>query len=215
MNPQALIQGSPEWHAIRCGRVTASRIADVIATTKSGPSASRANYMAELIAERLSGEAAPGFTNDAMRWGTEKEPEARDAYAFQATGEVSEVGFVIHPRIDMSGASPDGLVGADGLLEIKCPNTATHIETLTGQAVPAKYLTQIQWQLACADRAWCDFVSFDPRLPWSMRLYIRRVHRDNDRVRELETEVVKFLGELDAKVETLRRLYGPPAQAAA
>lgn len=207
MNTADIIQGSPEWRAIRCGRVTASRVADVVATTKSGYSASRATYMGELIAERLSGEPAPSYQNDAMRWGTEKEPEARDAYAFQAAGEVSEVGFVLHPRIDMSGASPDGLVGDVGMLEVKCPNTATHVDTLIGQAVPSKYLTQIQWQMACADRAWCDFVSFDPRLPWSMRLFVRRVHRDSDRIAELEREVCAFLAELDAKVAQLRALY--------
>lgn len=202
-----IIQGSPEWHAIRCGRVTASRVADVIATTKSGPSASRANYLAELVAERLTGEAAPGFMNDAMRWGTENEPDARDAYAFQSGLLVEEVGFVVHPRLDMSGASPDGLVGDVGLVEIKCPNTATHIATLRGAALPDKYVTQIQWQLACTDRAWCDFVSYDPRLPGSMALYVERVHRDNDRISFLETAVEAFLAEMDATVAELRARY--------
>lgn len=200
-------QGTPEWFAARCGRVTASRVADIIAKTKSGPSASRANYLAELVAERLTGSTAPSFTNDAMRWGTEQEPAARMAYEFHEEVEVSQVGFVIHPRIEMAGASPDGLVNADGLVEIKCPNTATHIDTLLGQTVPAKYTTQMQWQMACTGRQWCDFVSFDPRLPVDMQMFIRRVHRDADLIADLEAEVEAFLRELDDKVTRLRDLY--------
>jgi putative phage-type endonuclease len=200
-------QGSPEWFAARCGRVTASRVADIIAKTKSGPSASRANYLAELVAERLTGTTAPAFTNDAMRWGTEQEPAARLAYEFREEVEVVQVGFVIHPRIEMAGASPDGLVCDDGLVEIKCPNTATHIDTLLGQAVPAKYATQMQWQMACTGRQWCDFVSFDPRLPVDMQMFIRRVNRDADLIADLEAEVEAFLRELDDKVARLRGLY--------
>ena len=202
-----LIQGSPEWHAARLGRVTASRVADVIAKTKTGYSASRANYMAELIAERLTGEAAASFTNAAMQWGTEKEPEARVAYEFRTDAEVQQVGFVVHPRIGMSGASPDGMIGDVGLLEIKCPNTATHIDTLLGQAVPGKYVTQMQWQMACTGRAWCDFASYDPRLPESMRLFVQRVSRDDALIADLEREVSAFLGEVDKRVADLRRLY--------
>lgn len=203
-----LIQGSVEWFAIRCGKVTASRVADVVAKTKSGPAASRANYMAELIAERLTGEPAERFTNAAMQWGTEKEPDARAAYEFRTDVSVSEIGFAVHPTIDASGASPDGLVGDDGLVEIKCPNTATHLETLLGQDVPAKYLTQMQWQMACTARQWCDFVSFDPRLPESMRLFVKRVKRDDTRINELETEVAGFLLELSVKLSQLNSLYG-------
>lgn len=202
-----IVQGSPEWHAIRVGRVTASRVADVTAKTKTGYSASRANYMAELIAERLTGEAAAGFTNAAMQWGTEKEPEARMAYEFRTDAEVVQVGFVPHPVIEMTGASPDGLVGDVGLVEIKCPNTATHIDTLLGQNVPSKYITQMQWQMACTGRAWCDFASYDPRLPEAMRLFVQRVPRDAALIAELEREVSAFLGELDRKVADLRRLY--------
>jgi len=204
----ALIQGSPEWLAARLGRVTASRVADVVAKTKSGYSASRANYLAELVAERLTGEPAERFTNAAMQWGTDQEPHARAAYAFMHDADVTEVGFVTHPKIEMSGASPDGLVGGDGLVEIKCPNTATHLDTLLGQTIPAKYLTQIQWQLACTERAWCDFASYDPRLPAEMRLFVQRVHRDNGLIGELEAEVRAFLAELDAKLDGLQRLYG-------
>jgi len=202
-----IVQGSPEWFAARLGRVTASRVADVIARTKSGWGASRANYAAQLVAERLTKTVAETFTNDAMRWGTEQEPFARAAYEFYRDADVTEVGFVEHPRIAMSGASPDGLVGADGLVEIKAPNTATHIETLLGGAAPAKYLCQVQWQMACTGRPWCDFVSFDPRLPAEMRLFVRRVERDAARINELEDAVAAFLAEVDATVAELTRIY--------
>lgn len=202
-----IIQGSPEWHAIRCGKVTASRVADVVARTKTGWGASRANYAAELIAERLTGTVAEGFTNAAMQWGSQTEPDARRAYSFRTDVDVVEVGFVLHPTIEFAGASPDGFVDADGLVEIKCPNTATHIETLLGATVPAKYLTQMQWQMACSGRRWCDFVSFDPRMPEAMRLFVQRVHRDDGRIAELEQEVSAFLDEVEKKVSDLSKLY--------
>lgn len=202
-------QGSPEWHSVRCGKVTASRVADVIAKTKTGYSASRANYAAQLITERLTGVQAEGYTNAAMQWGTETEPEARAAYEFNRAESVTEVGFVLHPIIGDTGASPDGLVGDDGLIEIKCPQTATHIETLIGASVPGKYVTQMQWQMACTGRQWCDFVSYDPRMPESMRFFCQRVYRDDEVIAELEAEVVKFLNEVRAKVEELRRRYEP------
>lgn len=199
-------QGSPEWFAARCGKVTASRVADVVATTKSGYSASRANYAAQLIAERLTGIIAESYTNGAMQWGTDTEPEARDAYCFYHNATVEQVGFLPHPNIDMAGASPDGFVGAEGLVEIKCPNTATHIDTLLGKNVPGKYVTQIQFQLACTGRAWCDFVSYDPRMPEHLRLFVRRVKRDADAIAHLEGEVRSFLAHVDAKVKALNEL---------
>jgi len=205
-----LIQGSPEWLAIRCGKVTASRVADVVAKTKSGPSASRATYMGELIAERLTGQPAAKFTNAAMDWGTATEAEARTAYAFYHDVDVAEIGFVDHPAIIMTGASPDGLIGDDGLVEIKCPNTATHIETLLTKSIPSKYRTQMMWQLACTGRAWCDFASYDPRMPENMRLFVRRVERCETTISELEKEVCSFLGELDLKVAQLRTAYDLP-----
>ena len=200
-------QGSEEWFAARCGKVTASRVQDIIAKTKSGPSASRANYMAELVAERLTGESSKGFSNAAMQWGTETEPQARLAYEIVTGRTVDEIAFVDHPSIQQTGASPDGLIGDDGLIEIKCPNTATHIDTLLGCAVPAKYRTQMLWQMACTGRAWCDFASFDPRMPVSMQLYIQRVERDDEAIAEIENAVAEFLKELDAKVATLRLKY--------
>lgn len=201
------IQGSPEWFAERAGKVTASRIGDMLATIKSGWAASRANYAAQLVAERLTGEVQESFTNAAMKWGTETEPHARAAYRFYTDLEVEEVGFVMHPKIPMAGASPDGLVSTDGLVEIKCPNTATHIETLQGQAVPTKYHLQMQWQMACTGRRWCDFASFDPRMPEEMQLFVKRLPRDDVKIAEIEREVVAFLSEIDATVDRLQSLY--------
>lgn len=204
-----IIQGSDEWKAIRLGKVTASRVADVVARTKTGWGASRATYMAELIVERVTGVPAEKYTNAAMQWGTEYEPEARIAYEFMRNFDVQQVGFVPHPIIAMSGASPDGLVQDDGLLEIKCPNTATHLDTLLGQAIPAKYQTQMLWQMACTGRQWCDFVSYDPRMPEHMRLFVRRLDRDEARISELERDVACFLAELDRKLADLAAIYGP------
>lgn len=202
-----VIQGTPEWFALRLGKVTASKVADIIAKTKSGPSASRANYAAQLIAERLTGTCEPSFTNAAMQWGTDKEPEARNAYCFRNDCDVVEVAFVDHPTIAMTGASPDGLVGDDGLVEIKCPNTATHLDTLQSQTIPSKYKTQMAWQIACTGRQWCDFVSYDPRLPERMRLFVKRVHREELGIPELEAEVSEFLVEVAAKVDDLKARY--------
>jgi len=205
---EEIIQGSAEWLQIRLGKVTASRVSDVVAKTKTGPSASRMNYMAELIAERLTGSPAERFTNAAMAWGTEQEPEARRSYEFYRGETVREIGFVHHPKIEASGASPDGLVGDDGLVEIKCPNTATHLDTLLGQMVPRKYHDQMLWQMACTGRTYCDFVSYDPRLPENMRLFIKRMPRDDNRIQELETEVASFLLEIAVKLSQLNSLYG-------
>ena len=199
-------QRSPEWFASRLGKVTASRVADVIAKTKSGYSASRDNYMAQLICERLTGQQGESFTNAAMTWGTETEPLARSAFEAYADVMVEEVGFVPHPSIEMSGASPDGLVGLFGMLEIKCPNTATHIDTLLSQTVPGKYITQMQWQMRCCERQWCEFVSFDPRLPQDLQLFVKSVEFDPEYVAMLEKEVIQFLAELDDKVNKLTNL---------
>jgi putative phage-type endonuclease len=200
-------QRSEEWFAIRLGKVTASRVADVIAKTKSGYSTSRANYMAELVCERLTGKQGDFYQNAAMAWGTNTEPMARAAYEAAEGALVIETGFVSHPTIQMAGASPDGLVLDDGLVEIKCPNTATHIDTLLTQTVPGKYITQMMWQMACTGRQWCDFVSFDPRMPEDMQLFIKRVPRDDNVVIELEREVERFLSDLDDKISNLKKLH--------
>lgn len=200
-------QRSADWFAARLGKVTASRIADVCAKTKTGWGAGRANYRAQLVAERLTGQQQDSFTNAAMQWGIDTEEQARTAYAFLHGQKVVEEAFVIHPRIGMGGASPDGLVGDDGLVEIKCPNTATHIDTLKGQAIPAKYIGQMDWQMACTGRQWCDFVSFDPRMPEELQLFVKRHHRDDARIAELEAMVTEFLAEVDADVAALTALY--------
>jgi len=199
-------QRTDDWFAARLGKVTASRVADVVAKTKSGYSTSRENYMAQLVCERLTGKPAESFTNSAMQWGTDTEPLARAAYEAHMDVLVDEVGFIDHPAIVNSGASPDGLVGADGLIEIKCPNTATHIDTLLNQAVPKKYADQIFWQMACTNRDWCDFVSYDPRLPPDLQLFIKRIPRDNQYIRLLESEVTEFLQETALKVAKLLNL---------
>ncbi len=200
-------QQTNEWFTARLGKVTASRVADVIAKTKTGYSASRDNYMAQLICERLTGQKGESFTNAAMEWGTQTEPLARSAYENARNLLVKEVGFINHPRIEMSGASPDGLVADDGLVEIKCPNTATHIDTLLSGKVPTKYITQMQWQMLCCQRKWCDFVSFDNRLPEHLQLFVQEVEFDPEYCAMLEKEVVLFLTELDNKVAKLKEKY--------
>ena len=201
-------QGSAEWIAARIGKVTASRVADVIAKTKTGWGASRANYMAELIAERLTGRAADQYTNAAMQWGVDTEAEARAAYAFYADTDVEGVSFIPHATIAMAGASPDGHVGTDGSVEIKCPNTATQIDTLLGGPIPGKYITQMQFQLACSGRQWCDWASFDPRLPERMRLFVKRVPRDDALIADLERQVSEFLEEVKTRVAALNAKFG-------
>ena len=199
-------QGTTQWFQDRCGRVTASRVADVVAKTRSGYSASRDNYMAQLVCERMTGTPAESFTNAAMIHGIETEPFARAAYESKKDILVEQVGFIHHPSIDGSGASPDGLVGLFGLVEIKCPNTATHIQTLLDQKVPEKYNIQMQWQMACTTRQWCDFVSFDPRMSDGLQLFIKRVEFDPVLVATLEKEVIFFLQELEDKINQLNKL---------
>ena len=199
-------QGTPEWFAQRLGKVTASRVSDIIAKTKTGVSASRANYLAQLVAERLTGQAADTFKSGAMQHGTETEPQARMAYEAETGLMVTEVPMIEHQLIEMAGASPDGYVGDDGLVEIKCPNTSTHIATLMADKAPSQYIPQMQWQMACTGRAWCDFVSFDPRMPEDMQLFIKRVPRDNALIAEYEAEVVKFLAEVQKTVDKLIKI---------
>jgi putative phage-type endonuclease len=196
-------QGTPEWFAQRLGKVTASRIADLMAKTKTGYSASRDNYKAQLVLERLTGTREESYTNDAMRWGTEQEPHARALYESKTGFLVDEVPMIDHQSIAMSGASPDGLVGTDGLVEIKCPNSATHLDYLLTKTVPKKYVLQMQWQMATTGRKWCDFVSYDPRMPERLQMWIVRVERDDALIAEVEAEVTKFLAEVSSDVAKL------------
>ena len=201
-------QGSPEWLMQRCGKVTASRVADILAKTKSGPAASRQNYLAQLVAERLTLTVEPSFINEAMRWGTEHEPIARALYELQTGYTVDQVSFVNHPTIDMAGASPDGLVLNDGLVEIKCPNTATHIDYLLSGGVPSKYKPQMSWQLICTERSWCDFVSFDPRMPDDLQLFVVRFNPSMEDLDDVQKEVLAFIAEVDDTVKRLESIRG-------
>jgi len=200
-------QRSAEWFAIRAGKVTASRIADLMARTQKGWGKSRDDYLSQLVRERLLGECEQGFVNEAMRWGIDQEASARECYEFAHGASVVEVGFLPHPTIEMAGASPDGLVGDDGMVEIKCPAPATHQATLLGAPIADKYMKQMQFQMACAGRQWCDFVSYDPRWPVEMQLHVRRVERDNAIIAEIETAVVGFLAEVERDVAALTASY--------
>lgn len=199
-----LTQGSTEWLQARAGRVTASRIADVMAKIKTGESASRRDYKAQIVAEILTGTPQEnGFKSAEMQWGNDQEPFARAAYEIATGAMVDQVGLVLHPTIERGAASPDGLVGLDGLVEIKCPKTATHLQYLVDGKVPTHYQPQMLWQMACTERQWCDFVSFDPRLPEHLQLFIRRFSRDQTRIDEIESEVRAFLAEVDAILAAL------------
>ena len=206
-------QGTESWFADRLGKVTASRLADVLAKTKTGYSASRNNYMTQLVLERITQTRAESYSNAAMAWGTEQEPFARAAYEAHTGQMVEEVGFMPHPDIEAAGASPDGLVGDDGMVEIKCPSSSTALEVwLThsqgGNPVDAKYYAQMQWQMRCADRSWCDYVVFDPRMPAKAQLFIYRVERNAEWLKIAEDEVTTFLADVDAKVKSLKTIIG-------
>jgi len=194
-------QGTPEWQALRVGKLTASRVADMLATVKTGESMSRKNLRADLIAERLTGSKTDSYSNAAMSWGVETEPQARAAYEVFSYNFVDQVAFVDHPTIQNFGCSPDGLVGDDGLIEIKCPySTAIHLEYIETQKPPTKYMTQMMSQMAVTGRKWCDFVSFDPRLPDGLKLLVVRIERDDEAIAKIEAEAIKFLAEVDSKI---------------
>jgi len=199
-----VVQGTPEWKSARAGIVTASRINDVMAKIKTGEAAARRDYRAQIIAEILTGTPQdPDYENTAMIWGKEQEPNARSAYEMAQGVMVQQVGLVLHPALDRSAASPDGLVD-DGFLEIKCPKTATHLNYLLENRVPKEYENQMLWQMACCERAWCDFVSFDPRLPEDMQLFIKRFSRNEARILEITEEVKLFLSEVDSVIRLLK-----------
>lgn len=201
-------QRTPDWFAARAGKVTASRVADVMAKTKSGYSASRKNYMMELLCQRLTGCYDEGFTSSAMQRGTELEPVARSAYEIDTGFMVEECGLIVHPTIAGFGASPDGLVNDDGLLEIKCPNTATHVDFLRTGKPDGRYLWQMAAQMSCTDRDWCDFVSYDDRLPDELQFKVVRVSRNESQEEEMLAEIKLFIEELDALESEMRKLGG-------
>jgi putative phage-type endonuclease len=197
-------QRTEEWFQQRLGKVTASRISDVIAKTKTGVSTSRHNYLIQLVSERLTGKKADSYINQAMQDGIDREEEARTLYQLKH-GAVSEVGFFIHPTIEMSGASPDGaLVNQNGGIEIKCPIETTHTNTLMTKSIPSKYIPQMQWQMACAGYDFVDFISYNPNFPPNLQLWVKRLDRDNNYIAELEVEVVKFLNEVEETIFKLK-----------
>ena len=202
----SVVQGSEERLKNRLAKASARRIADINEKTKSGYSTSRENYCVELALERITGARQEFYQNDAMKWGTETEPLARAAYEAHTGAIVDEVGMIDHPSIAMAGASPDGCIDADGLIEIKCPNSATHMKTLLSKKPDSKYIMQMTWQMACTGRRYCEFVSFDPRFPLHLQLFITRIDRDDKAVSDMEAEVIKFLDEVDAMVQQLNNM---------
>lgn len=203
MKVLSMPQGSSEWLAARAGKVTASRISDVMAAKTT---AAYKNYQAQIVAEILTGQPQEsGFTNAAMQWGTDKEPLARAEYEMFCAWDVEEVGLVLHPTIERGASSPDGLVSSDGLVEIKCPNTTTHLQTLIDKKQPRQYENQMLWQMACTGREWCDFVSYDPRLPEDLQLFVHKFDRDDKRIAEIEEAVTQFLSEVDELIDNIRK----------
>lgn len=191
------LQRTDEWYRHRLGKVTASNVSKVLAKTKSGPAAIRSDYMTELLIERLTGEPASSYVNAAMQWGIDQEARARAVFSLEEGLHVEQTGLVDHPTIKMFGASPDGLVGDDGVLEIKCPNSATHWDTLSRGVSANKYKPQIMAQLSCTGRKIAHFVSFDPRYPAELMYFHATIERDDKYIADMEKQIVQFLGELD------------------
>ena len=199
-------QGSEAWFLARAGHCTASRFSDVLARVKSGEAASRRNYRLQLVTERLTCQPVEGYKNAAMEWGNEQEPNARDAYEARYGVLVEPADFLKHPAVEWTGASPDGLLGDDGLLEIKCPFVSTiHVETVLAGECPSDHRAQIQGQLWVTGRKWCDFLSFDPRMPENLQLFVFRVQRDEEYIAALAEEVKRFLAEVAELAERLMK----------
>jgi putative phage-type endonuclease len=202
---EAVQQGSEAWHQMRLGKVTASRVADLLAKTKTGPSASRGNYLIELALQRVTKTIEESYTNAAMEWGTQTEPQARVAYEVKTGNFVDQVAFIDHPTIAGFGCSPDGIVAADGLIEIKCPNSATHWSYIKANEPPNKYFIQMQAQMSVTGAKWCDFVSFDPRMPERSQLLVVRVMRDPEYILYMEAEISSFLKEVEKEVQLMEK----------
>lgn len=201
-------QGSPEWLAARAGHVSASRFADVLAKPRNGTgeAATRAKYRWELVAERLTGGPVESYSNRAMERGTELEPHARLAYEAKTGNFVEEVGFIVCPAHAMVGCSPDGLIGTDGGVEIKCPaNPVVHVQTIHG-GMPSEHRAQVQGAMWVTERAWWDFCSYDPRMPARLQLYVERIQRDDAYIANLAREVTQFQSEVERQLESLLTL---------
>jgi putative phage-type endonuclease len=206
---EAVQQGSEAWHQLRLGKVTASRVADLLAKTKTGPSASRGNYLIELALQRVTKTIEESYTNAAMEWGTQTEPQARVAYEVKTGNFVDQVAFIDHPTIAGFGCSPDGIVDSDGLIEIKCPNSATHWSYIKANEPPNKYFIQMQAQMSVTGAKWCDFVSFDPRMPERSQLLVVRVMRDPEYILYMEAEISTFLKEVEKEVQLMEKRNEP------
>lgn len=199
-------QGSAEWLDIRRGKITASRIVDVLdRLKKGGEGAGRRNYRIDLIAERLSGRSEGHYISPEMQWGIECELMARAAYEMQRGVMVESVGFVLHPTLDFTGASPDGLVDEDGTTEFKCPKTTTHIKWMLEGGVPEEHQPQCLWVMTCTGRKWCDFVSYCPHLPDGLSTFIVRMERDEQRIADVTNEVCRFDDEVQHFVTELSK----------
>jgi putative phage-type endonuclease len=203
IDPRTVEQGSDLWKQLRLGHVTASNIADVMSKAKTGEATGRYKYKIKLVAERMINAPIESYSNAAMEWGIEQEQYAAKAYEAYTGIETQKTGFWLHPNIQWLGVSPDRLIGSDGLIEIKCPNTTTHLDNIFSKKVPSEYVKQIQCQLWVTDRKWCDFVSFDPRLPTRNQLFVVRLERDESLMKEMEVEVKKFLSEVDQLIQRL------------
>ena len=206
-----MLQGTLEWRQARCGSIGASDAPRVVRRTKSGYSADRDSLMASKVLERLTDTPVEIFKTAAMAQGTEREPEARILYELVKGVEVEQVGIVPHPSIKGSHASPDGLVTETGLVEIKCPQPAAHMDTLMGETISEAHVVQMHWQMACTGSQWCDYVSFNPDFPPAMQVWIRRVYRDAKFIAELEREIIQFIREVDQRVDKLSRRYAVAA----
>jgi putative phage-type endonuclease len=197
-------QGTEEWLALRAGLITGSRISDVMA---GGAGIIKEKYRVQLAIERITKKPVPmDFKSSAMIKGNDDEPLAREHYEFMNDVDTEQVGFVFHPTLSRAGASPDSLVGDDGLLEIKCPNMGTHVNYLLSKKIPKNYLDQMQWQMACTGRQWCDWVTFCKEMPIHLRVLIIRVNRDEQRIAELEQAAFEFDGGIEQLIIKLGAL---------
>jgi putative phage-type endonuclease len=200
-------QGSEAWKLLKVGKVSASRMAELLAKTKTGAfAASRAKYMAQLLCERMTGEPTEFFTSQAMQRGTEIEPVARAAYEAENLTSVEQVAWVEHPTIPMAGCSPDGFVGEHGLVEIKCKEIHNHLDSILNDRIDPDHQAQMMWQMCVTGRQWCDYVCFDDRAPEGLQLFVKRLHRDEEKIKQMEDEVRTFLKDLENMIQKLNEI---------
>jgi len=215
MNSLGIFYPEPEWYAARIGLITSSKVHDAITPRQKGGThelAARKKLRMEMLAEMLTGRTVEHYVSPAMDWGVENEPRARAEYEFRRGADVEPLGIVMHPVNPRAAATADGWVKTNGILEIKCPETYTHLEYMESGAIPKEYLNQIDWQMACCgpEIEWCDFVSFDPRIEVEdLQLFVVRRERDEKRIAEMEDAVNQFLSELIEKFESIKRNAKP------